>query len=146
MIDLCGTYKLIDTPFEEGMGYWGGDFIAAPEDAKGGYVEAFDPATGHLMWSTKFPFPMVASMLATAGGLVFAGEPNGDFNALDARSGQILRKFKTGSGIHSNPIAYSVRGKQYIAVPTGWGGWLKGFAVDTFGASRGSALVVFALP
>ena len=54
--------------------------------------------------------------------------------------------FKTGSGIHSNPITYSVRGKRYIAVPTGWGGWLKGCAMDTFGASRGSAVFVFALP
>jgi alcohol dehydrogenase (cytochrome c) len=146
VIDLCGIYKLIDTPFEEGMGYWGGDFITRPEEARGGYVKAYDPATGRMVWSTKFPFPMVASILATAGDLVFAGEPNGDFNALDARNGQILWKFKTGSGIHSNPVTYSVRGKQYIAVPTGWGGWLKGFAIDTFGATRGSAVVVFSLP
>jgi len=75
-------------------------------------------------------------MLATRGGLVFAGEPNGDFNALDAASCRVLWKFKTGSGIHSNPVTYCVRGKQYVAVPTGWGGWLKGFAIDTMGSSR----------
>jgi hypothetical protein len=67
-------------------------------------------------------------------------------NALDARSGKVLWKFKTGSGIHSNPVTYSVNGKQYVAVPTGWGGWLKGFSIDTFGASRGTALVVPGVP
>ncbi len=39
-----------------------------------------------------------------------------------------------------------MKGKQYIAVPTGWGGWVKGFAPGTFGVTRGDALVVFALP
>jgi hypothetical protein len=39
-----------------------------------------------------------------------------------------------------------VAGKQYVAVASGWGGWLKGFAPDTYGANRGSALLVFALP
>jgi alcohol dehydrogenase (cytochrome c) len=39
-----------------------------------------------------------------------------------------------------------VRGKQYIAVPSGWGGWMKGFAPELYGGTRGSALFVFALP
>lgn len=146
VIDLCGLYKLRHQPFAEGMMYMGGDFIVRPEDSRGGHVKAFDPRTGRQVWSTKFPHPMVSSLLTTAGGLVFAGEPNGDFNALDARTGAVLWKFRTGSGIHSNPVTYSVDGKQYVAVPTGWGGWLKGFSIDTFGASRGTALVVFALP
>lgn len=146
MMDVCATFKLIPTPFEEGMAYWGGDVIIKPEDAKGGYVKAFDPATGNVVWSRKFQFPMLGSLLATAGDLIFAGEPNGDFKALDARTGDVLWKFKTGSGIHSNPVSYAVKGKQYVAVPTGWGGWLKGFGPNTLGSSRGSALFVFELP
>jgi alcohol dehydrogenase (cytochrome c) len=146
MMDICATFKLIPTPFEEGMAYWGGDVVIKPEDAKGGYVKAFDPATGNVVWSRKFPFPMLASLLATAGDLIFAGEPNGDFSALNARTGEVLWKFKTGSGIHSNPVSYAVNGKQYVAVPTGWGGWLEGFGPNTLGSSRGSALFVFELP
>jgi alcohol dehydrogenase (cytochrome c) len=146
VIDLCAKFKLKHTPFEEGMAYWGGDVLIEPQDSHGGYVKAYDPKTGQMAWSTKFPFPMVASLLTTAGGLVFAGEPSGDFNALNATNGKIIWKFKTGSGIHSNPITYSVGGKQYIAVFTGWGGWLKGFSIDTFGSNRGGALMVFALP
>lgn len=146
VMDICATFKLIPTPFEEGMAYWGGDVIIKPEDSNGGYVKAYDPSTGQLVWSKKFQFPMLASLLSTAGDLIFAGEPNGDFNALHARTGDVLWKFKTGSGIHSNPISYSVKGKQYVAVPTGWGGWLEGFAPNTLGSGRGSALLVFALP
>jgi PQQ system protein len=70
-----------------------------------------------------------------------AGTPTGEFIALDARSGRQLWQFRTGSGIHSSPISYSVNGIQYIAVPTGWGGWIKGFAPRTFGHERGKHLV-----
>ena len=89
---------------------------------------------------------MVASGLATAGDLVFAGEPTGEFNAFDARTGELLWQHQTGSGRHSNPVSYSVNGKQYIAVPVGRGGWVKGFAPGALGVPRGDALVVFALP
>ncbi|MGH8174831.1 MAG: hypothetical protein ACREV5_01050 [Steroidobacter sp.] len=46
--------------------------------------------------------------------------PPGEFNALDAKTGKLLWLFRTGSGTHSNPMTYSVDGKQYVAVPTGW--------------------------
>jgi alcohol dehydrogenase (cytochrome c) len=39
-----------------------------------------------------------------------------------------------------------VNGKQYVAVPTGWGGWVEGYAPEMYGAPRGTALFVFALP
>jgi alcohol dehydrogenase (cytochrome c) len=43
-------------------------------------------------------------------------------------------------------VSYSLKGKQYIAVPVGWGGWVKGFAPGALGVPRGDALIVFALP
>jgi alcohol dehydrogenase (cytochrome c) len=89
---------------------------------------------------------MLSSLLATAGDLVFAGEPSGEFDAFDARTGELLWQFQTGNGIHGSPMTYSVKGKQFVAVPTGWGGWIKGFAPELYGAPRGHALVVFALP
>jgi len=58
----------------------------------------------------------------------------------------VLWQFQTGSGIHSNPVTYAVNGKQYVAVATGWGGWVEGYAPELYGAPRGSALFVFALP
>lgn len=86
--------------------------------------------------------PIVSSVLTTAGDLVFVGKPSGTFVALHGRTGAILWQFQTGSGIHSNPVSYSVKGKQYIAVPTGWGGV---GGPEMYGAPRGTALVVFAL-
>ena len=145
-IDACGTFTLKATLFREGMPYWGGDATVQPDQVAGGGVKAFDPATGREAWSWKSRHPIVASVLATAGDLLFVGEPTGEFDALDARTGELLWQFQTGSGIHSNPVSYSVGNRQYVAVPTGWGGWMKGFAPQLYGASRGSALVVFALP
>jgi alcohol dehydrogenase (cytochrome c) len=146
VVDACGTFKMARTEFREGMPYWGGDATVKPNQVHGGQVKAFDPTTGREVWNWQARHPIVASLLATAGDVIFVGEPTGEFNALDARSGQLLWQFQTGSGIHSNPVTYSIGGKQYIAVPTGWGGWMKGFAPELYGSSRGSALMVFALP
>jgi alcohol dehydrogenase (cytochrome c) len=145
VIEACGNFKLIPNKFHESLPYWGGDASVSGHEQLG-YVKAFDPATGREVWSWRGQHPMVSSLLTTAGDLVFAGEPNGMFNAYDAKSGELLWQFNTGSGIHGNPITYSVNGKQYVAVTTGWGGWIKGFAPETYGATRGSALVAFALP
>jgi alcohol dehydrogenase (cytochrome c) len=145
-VDVCATFKKFPTQFREGMAYWGGDVQVAATQVQGGKIKAIDPASGREIWSWKGKHPMVSSLLATAGGLVFAGEPTGEFNAYNARTGKLLWQLQTGSGIHSNPVTYSVRGKQYIAVPSGWGGWMKGFAPELYGGTRGSALFVFSLP
>lgn len=97
------------------------------------------------MWAFRTGQPVLGSVLATGGGLVFVGLATGEFAALDARSGAPLWQFQTGSSIHGSPITYSVDGKQYVAVPSGWGGWMKGFAPQLYGANRGNALFVFAL-
>jgi alcohol dehydrogenase (cytochrome c) len=144
VVEVCGTYKLKPTKFAESMPYWGGEVELDKE--QWGHVKAFDPATGREVWSWRGEHPMVASLLSTAGDLVFAGEPNGNFNAFHARTGELLWQFNTGSGIHSNSVTYSVNGKQYVAVPTGWGGWVEGYAPEMYGAPRGNALIVFALP
>jgi alcohol dehydrogenase (cytochrome c) len=70
----------------------------------------------------------------------------GELAAFDARMGELLWQFQTGSGIHGSPITYSVTGKQYVALPSGWGGWVSGFAPELLTAPRGNALFVFALP
>jgi alcohol dehydrogenase (cytochrome c) len=144
VIEVCGTYTLKPAKFEESMPYWGGE--VSLDTNQWGHVKAFDPLTGREVWSWRGQHPIVASLLTTGGDLVFAGEPSGNFNAYNARTGELLWQFNTGSGIHSNPVSYSVRGKQYIAVPTGWGGWVDGYAPEMFGAPRGNSLVVFALP
>jgi alcohol dehydrogenase (cytochrome c) len=145
VIDACARFKRGPTVYRESLFYLGGEADVRSYEQTGS-VKAIDPATGREVWSWRGQHPMVASVLSTAGGLVFTGEPNGRFNAWDARTGAVVWSYQTGNGIHSNPVTYSVRGKQYIAVPTGWGGWLEGYAPEMYGAPRGSALFVFALP
>ncbi len=145
VVEQCATYKVAKTELREGMAYWGGS--ATPKKTEQwGEVKAIDPRTGRQTWSWRFEHPIVASVLATAGDLVLAGTPTGEFVALHARTGAELWRHQTGSGIHSSPVTYSVAGRQYIAVPSGWGGWMKGFAPELYGAPRGNTLVVFALP
>lgn len=145
VIELCGIFKAQRTEFRESLAYWGGE-VKLHGQEQWGHIKAFDPATGREVWSWRSDHPMVGSLLATGGGLVFAGDSTGALNGFDARTGELLWKFQTGSGIHGSPITYSVNGKQYIAVPSGWGGWIEGFAPELYGAPRGAALFVFALP
>jgi alcohol dehydrogenase (cytochrome c) len=145
VIDACATYRRFETPMKEGLSHWGGDYTVAPEQVRGGGVKAYR-TDGTLAWEWRSKIPIVASLLSTAGGLIFVGTPTGEFIALDARNGRQLWQFRTGSGIHSSPITYSVGGTQYVAVPTGWGGWVKGFAPQTLGHERGSTLFAFSLP
>ena len=145
VIEACARYKRGPTVYREGLYYLGGDADVRPHD-QWGEVKAFDPATGRQVWGWRSPHPVVASLLSTASDLLFVGEASGFFNALDARTGQVLWRFNTGNAVHSNPVTYSIGGKQYVAVPNGWGGWVEGYAPELFGAPRGTALHVFALP
>jgi alcohol dehydrogenase (cytochrome c) len=130
--------------FKESIPYWGAG-VAVDLDDMAGSISAFD-GHGEEKWRWRNELPMCASTLATGGDLVFAGEPTGELNALDARTGDLLWKFQCGSGHHSNPTTYLVDGRQYVAVPVGWGGWAEGFLPGMLGAGHGSALFVFALP
>ncbi len=131
--------------FKEGIPYWG----AAPTvdiDNMQGFIKAYDASTGEEVWAWQNATPMCASVLATAGNLVFAGAPSGEFRAYNAHTGEVLWEFQCGSGHHSSPMSYGIDGRQYIAVPVGWGSWVEGFLPGLLGAPRGNALFVFALP
>ncbi|WP_037411443.1 PQQ-dependent dehydrogenase, methanol/ethanol family [Candidatus Solirubrobacter pratensis] len=143
--DVGATATRRRREFKESIPYWGAG-VAVDLDDMAGAVSAFDPSTGKEVWRWRNDVPMCSSVLATGGDVVFAGEPTGELNALDARSGELLWQFQCGSGHHSNPTTYSLDGRQYIAVPTGWGAWTEGFLPGMLGAGQGSALFVFALP
>jgi alcohol dehydrogenase (cytochrome c) len=143
--DVGATATRRRRDFKESIPYWGAGVAVDLEDMAGS-ISAFDPRTGAERWRWSNDIPMCSSLLTTGGGLVFGGEPTGELNALDAESGDLLYQFQCGSGHHSSPCSYSVDGRQYIAVPTGWGAWTEGFLPGMLGARQGSALFVFALP
>jgi alcohol dehydrogenase (cytochrome c) len=145
VIEQCATFTTRGDEFREGMAYWGGGG-QAKKGEQWGVIKAFDPSDGREVWAWRDAHPIVSSTLSTAGGLLFAGRSTGEFIALNASTGELMWEFQTGSGIHSNPVTYSVNGRQFVAVASGWGGWMKGFSPELYGGTRGSALVVFALP
>ncbi len=114
------------------------------------HVDAWDPVTGKRVWSYPYKYVLLASMLATAGDLVFTGNPEGEFFALDARSGAKLWSFQTGAGHRGSSVSYAVNGRQYIATPTGWPVTNIGAATQALFPDQvwrnGSTVMVFALP
>ncbi len=87
-----------------------------------GELQAWDPATGKRVWTYPFPSQLFASVLTTAGGLVFVGGTNDRmFRAFDAKTGELLWQQKTNSGIVGMPVAYQVGDTEYVAVQSGWG-------------------------
>jgi glucose dehydrogenase len=60
--------------------------------------------------------------LSTAGDVVFYGTLEGYIKAVDL-NGKELWKFKTPSGIIGNVTTWEYKGKQYVGVLSGIGGW-----------------------
>jgi alcohol dehydrogenase (cytochrome c) len=90
-------------------------------------------------WRQHWPTPLVAGITATSGGVLFTGDLNNDFLAIDARAGNTLYRFNTGGSIGGGVITYALDGKQYVATTSGV---VSGF----FGGTGTSAVIVFALP
>ena len=131
------TYTVDSTPYPQGKLWLGGAFTNVPGGVQAGNVTAVDYNTGKIKWQVKTPQPMIGGILATAGGVVFAGEANGWFKAYDAKTGKILWKFHAGAGVNAPPSSYMVGGKQYIVV--GAGGNVQ---IDS---KRGDSIIAFTL-
>jgi alcohol dehydrogenase (cytochrome c) len=135
----------------EGQTFFGGSFeMRHPKTEKAySHLDAIDPITGKAKWSYRSTYPLLASVLATAGGLVFSGDPEGNFFALDADTGKKLWSFQTGSGHRGSSVTYSVNGRQYLATPSGWGSAVAGLLPQLWPEAErfrtGSTLFVFAL-
>jgi len=97
--------------------------LADPElpGSRRSVLKAWDPVAQAEAWSVKLPGDWPGGVLATAGDLVFQGRIDGYLVAYDARTGAEVWKYKTASPVVAPPIAYSVNGRQYIAVLTGNG-------------------------
>jgi alcohol dehydrogenase (cytochrome c) len=87
------------------------------------------------------------SLVATGGGLIFAGDTSGRFRAFDQTNGKVLWEINLGSPVTGYPITYSVAGKQYVAVSTGNSLVSSGLnrLAPELKPSTASNLVVFAL-
>ncbi|MCC7253960.1 PQQ-dependent dehydrogenase, methanol/ethanol family [Hyphomicrobium sp.] len=96
-----------------------------------GGIQAWSVDDRTEVWRETYPGSWNwGSILTTGGGVLFAGGTNDRlFRAYDEKTGKLLWQFPTPSGIISPPSAFSVDGKQYIAVVSGYGvdaQWIQG--------------------
>jgi glucose dehydrogenase len=61
----------------------------------------------------------MAGVLATAGGIVLYGDPNGELVAVDERAGKTLWHFPLNATIKTSPMTFTVDGEQFIALAVG---------------------------
>ena len=166
--NLCMDYEGVEVKYQAGQPYVGAIVLskAGPGGNRGEFL-AWDPVAGKKVWGIKENLSAWGGALSTAGDVVFYGTMEGWLKGVNAKTGDVLWKFKTPSGIIGNPMTYvGPDGKQYVAVLSGIGGWSgigvaaemsledKTAGLGAIGAfddlgnfsNQGGVLTVFALP
>jgi alcohol dehydrogenase (cytochrome c) len=127
--EQCDIFSTAPQPYERGHAYYGSAYFPNDDAAPfTGALRAIEPGTGNIKWEWKHPSPTWSGVLSTEGGLVFTGDAEGNFIALEAASGKALWHFQCGASVYSSPMSFAIDGKQYVAV------------------AAGSSLFTFALP
>jgi alcohol dehydrogenase (cytochrome c) len=153
-VDAC----MAMTPLQPGQG---GGFLSTgisvsisprpDSDGRYGLLQAIDTRTGKTLWKARQRAPQTTGVLATAGGVVFAGALDRRYSAYDAASGEKLWSVGLPEVPNGTPITYSIDGKQYVALIAGYGSpstttWPGLVPEITLPPVRSSAVFVFALP
>jgi alcohol dehydrogenase (cytochrome c) len=125
-IDWCTSVKLAPvTAMKGGPGkVWSGAHDESfgkqdPIEQWSGWVTAIDADSGRVAWQYHAPTPVTAAIAATAGGLVFSADMDGNVVALDARSGKKLWSHNTGQPVGGGVVTYEAGGHQRLAVAAG---------------------------
>ncbi len=112
-----------------------------------GAVWAISAETGATQWTYE-QRAATMSLAVTGGGLVFVGDINGRFRALDDETGDVLWEINLGSPVSGFPVTYAVDDQQYVVAGTGTGGNASRWNAMTpeLRPSSGNNIFVFALP
>ena len=122
---ICMDYQAFSVKYRAGFPYVGATLSMFPADHGDirGKLIAFDHVTGQTKWAVNEMFQVYSGPLTTDAGVLFYGTLDGWFKAVDQANGKVLYQFHAPSGIIGNPMTYMYKGKQYVAVLTGVGGW-----------------------
>lgn len=165
---LCMNFKTSEVGYIAGTPFVGAtvDMYAGPGGYRGEFM-AWDPVKQEKVWAIEENFPVWSGTVVTAGDIAFYGTMDRWFKAVDAKTGEVLWKFRAGSGFIGQPVTYEGSdGRQYVAILSGVGGWSGAVAFDGVdprvrngalgftGATQdlpaytlgGSELLVFAIP
>jgi alcohol dehydrogenase (cytochrome c) len=118
--EQCDIFSTAPQPYEAGHAYYGSAYFPSDEaEPYWGALRAIDPGSGRVKWEFRHPSPTWSGVLSTAGGLVFTGDAEGNFIALDAATGHPLWHFQMGGAVYASPMTFAVNGKEYIAIAAG---------------------------
>jgi len=123
--NLCMDEEGMNASYIAGTPYVGASLVFKPgPGGNRGVLTAWDPSQAKPAWEVKENFPVWSGTVVTAGDVVFYGTMDGWFKAVHAKTGELLWRFKCGSGIVGQPIVYKgPDGREYVAVLSGVGGW-----------------------
>ena len=146
-VDMVGR----DVKFVDGYGGYGGDsrvYEMPGSNGMLGRLSAWDLDGMKQRWTHTQRAMFLTGVLTTGGGLAFVGDLDRYFKAFDVDTGKVLWQTRLGAALHGYPVTYAVKGKQYIAVPTGMGVFKLMTArqsPDIYQPQGGNALYVFEL-
>lgn len=130
-------YELRTVSWRQGRLWLGGVFKVISAEKQSGNVTAINLHNGKIVWQYKTDNPMIGGVLATAGNLLFSGDAEGYFFALDSRTGEKLWNFQAGAGVNAAAMAYQLDSQLYIVVASGGNAQIN--------APRGGSVLVFTL-
>ena len=115
----CDIFTSSQQNYRAGHDFLGSVYVPDPVERPTGALKAIDVLTGKETWSFPFFSNPNGGALSTSGGLVFAGDSDGNFIALDAKTGHDLWHLQLGAAIYSTAITFEVDGKQTVVIPVG---------------------------
>jgi alcohol dehydrogenase (cytochrome c) len=117
--EQCDRIFSMPQKYRPGAAFVGSGGMAVPDEKSWGALRALDPLTGALRWEFRYHAAPWGGTLATAGGLVFAGDMDGYVMAIDAATGKLAWRLPVGGAVAASPMTYAVDGRQYVAVASG---------------------------
>ena len=165
---VCMDYEPFRVEYTAGQPYVGATLSMFPAPGSHGGMGNFimwDAGKGKIAQSKPEKFSVWSGALVTAGGIACYGTLEGYLKCVDADDiNKELFKFKTPSGIIGNVNTWEYKGKQYIGILSGIGGWagiglaaglekptdglgaVGGYAELASYTELGGVMTVFALP
>lgn len=151
-VDWCTYYKEPDRPDEDVpeaglagqeqsvLNYsYHGAISTAYERQPRGWITAMDGETGRQLWRYQTDAQMLAGLVPTKSGILFAGDVRGNLFAFHAKYGSVLRHINVGGALNSGLISYAVDGTQYVAAAVG------GICLNVAGVSGPLKVSIFGL-
>ena len=123
------------SPVPETGGTVRADFSKQPT----GWITAMDGETGKVLWKYHADAQVLAGLVPTKSGLLFAGDTRGNLLALDAKVGNVLKRINAGGALNNGLISYAVNGTQYVAAAAG------GLTLNCAGVAGPLRVVVYSL-